>query len=192
MIGLSHKQLGFTIHTQDVLQLQEEECKFNAARRLHYQFHRQSMPSRKKAQGRARKAKQAAAARSNPFYQCHHFGQLMDWSQDDHDAVDNLWDEYEAKYFDALKEDDNNIIALRQENATNVTYDKYNQLSDVRKDLFRRIVLAAGTETCKVAAKEKDLTKESTIQCVESLSSRDQPARPVHERFAPVNIGTRD
>ena len=47
----------------------------------------------------------------------------------------------------------------------NVIYHKYHQLGDARKELFRGMILAAGTKLCLDAFKEKDLTKVKTILC---------------------------
>eukprot|EP00956_Cyclotella_meneghiniana_P005574 scaffold7169_cov76-Cyclotella_meneghiniana.AAC.6 len=123
------------------------------------------MPSRKKAQGKARKAKQAAKAQSNQnsgfSNGCNHLGE-RNWRDDDYDAAYSLWKEYRDKYFELARvSDDNLMMAYRL--ANDVIYDKYHQLSDSRKELFRKILLATGTETCVIEAKEKDLTNVTTV-----------------------------
>eukprot|EP00956_Cyclotella_meneghiniana_P032376 scaffold88721_cov23-Cyclotella_meneghiniana.AAC.2 len=127
------------------------------------------MPSRKKAQGKARKAKQAAEAKKNNLvsngfsYGCDHVGE-RNWSRDDYDAAYGLLSEYRSKYDELARVSDKNRIAKYETSGwANATYDKYQQLSDGRKDLFRRFLLAAGTEYCVDAANEKDLTKEVEI-----------------------------
>eukprot|EP00956_Cyclotella_meneghiniana_P036356 scaffold124540_cov23-Cyclotella_meneghiniana.AAC.2 len=101
------------------------------------------MPSRKKAQGKARKAEQAAKARNNlnpnSGFGCHHIGE-RNWSQDDYDAAYSLWKEYTDKC--------NEIGRVGGENLSNDiyrlaynTYDEYHQLSDARKELFQKLLL---------------------------------------------------
>lgn len=124
------------------------------------------MPSRKKAQGQARKAKRAAETQSNPTSAaaaCYHLGlPITNWSQDDRDVVLNLVGEYEAKIKNAFSLFKcTNIL----QNApctpgifemANVTYDKYHQFNDARKELFRRTMLGGGTDVCMRDANETD------------------------------------
>ena len=125
------------------------------------------MPSRKKAQGQARKAKQAATAASvargsgNPtnanLVQCNHLGEhIYDFSRDDWsvaDARNIVFDGYTSKV--NVIEDDTlskEIIEL-----ANDFYDNnYRRFSDIRKDLFRQIILAMGTECCLLSFAEDE------------------------------------
>ena len=102
------------------------------------------MPSRKKAQGRARKAKQAAKA-------CRHFGEENCSSEDFRAAFDLA-----MKFADPGEECSVFDLARR-------TSDKYYQLNDNRKKIFRRMILANGTNACVKAANQSDLTKATHI-----------------------------
>ena len=105
------------------------------------------MPSKKKAKGKARRAKQAAEAQV-----CRHFGPTdNNWSLDDKNAACYLYEEYISDPY----------------NIANEIYDKYHHLNDAAKDLFRRIVFDSGTEACVMADKEVDLTKEDRINCTD-------------------------
>eukprot|EP00956_Cyclotella_meneghiniana_P034157 scaffold101981_cov24-Cyclotella_meneghiniana.AAC.2 len=124
------------------------------------------MPSRKKAQGKARKAKQTQAAEAqsnicNDFSKrCNHLGE-RNWRGDDYDAAYSLSKEYIDKYNELMRVDDENLYEILR--LAGDTYDKYHQLSDARKELFRKILLSIGTEHCFIVAKEKDLTKDSIV-----------------------------
>jgi len=126
------------------------------------------MPSRKKAQGRARK--QAAEAQKNNLSsngfskRCNHFGERK-WSRDDYAAASDLYSEYVDKYNERVRVGGENLIIDLHLLAYN-TYDEYYQLSDARKELFRKLLLSLGSDLCVDAAKEKDLTNETTIAAV--------------------------
>ena len=128
-----------------------------------------TMPSRKKAQGQARKAKRAAETQSTrgnltdaAAACCKHLGQpTTNWSQDDWDAAVNFYDEYIDKYNYALETTGSSFGSVM---VAQHTYSKYRQLNDARKNAFRRIVIAGGTEDCVRAANEKDLTKETNMR----------------------------
>eukprot|EP00956_Cyclotella_meneghiniana_P009363 scaffold12956_cov71-Cyclotella_meneghiniana.AAC.11 len=105
------------------------------------------MPSRKKAQGKARKAKQAAEAEVNPSLDfsngCHHHGE-KNWSREDYDAATSLLDEYVDKCNEigrvlfARSSDQHPFVEIYR--TANVTYNKYHQFT-----------------------KENDLTKETGV-----------------------------
>lgn len=119
------------------------------------------MPSRKKAQGQARKAKRASEARSSSTKstaRCTHVGEANCWSRDDRDAVVNLYCKYECKYNSVSVDSDN--IGLEFRVFMNDIYDEYHQFSNSRKDLFRRMLLASGTDACVNEANEMDLTND--------------------------------
>eukprot|EP00956_Cyclotella_meneghiniana_P029520 scaffold71702_cov25-Cyclotella_meneghiniana.AAC.1 len=144
------------------------------------------MPSRKKAQGKARKAKQAAKARNNPTQDngaCNHIGE-RNWSDDDYDAAFSLLSEYNDKYNKLVREYNdkynelvreyndkyNELVRGNDEILTNEfynlaydTYDKYYQLNDASKDVLQKMLLAEGTIHCVDAANNKDLTKETNV-----------------------------
>ena len=126
--------------------------------------------SRKKKQGRARKAKQANETRgnsNNTSSSCvhYHLDRHRNWSRDDIDAANKLAGEYEFK---------TNLLATKQmdqyevHHATLViaVYDKYFQLSDGGKEIFRKIILATGTKHCIIESKQKDLIKEPRFENV--------------------------
>lgn len=132
------------------------------------------MPSRKKAQGKARRAKQVNKA-SGSFRECalkfsggcRHLGEENNWSQNDWDATNSLLDKYIKQYnvqaIENVPPGDKirNIVEM----ANNI-YHKYRQLDDKvngARTLFRKLILAAGTEICTRAAKEKDLVKDDLI-----------------------------
>ena len=88
------------------------------------------MPSRKKAQGKARKAKQTAEASNNINANnsaCNHIGE-WNWSDDDYDAVNSLLGEYSCKYYELARGGDKDVGEICSW-AYN-TYDKYHQLGD--------------------------------------------------------------
>eukprot|EP00956_Cyclotella_meneghiniana_P004473 scaffold5523_cov24-Cyclotella_meneghiniana.AAC.1 len=126
------------------------------------------MPSRKKAQGKARKAKQGAAeAQSNPSSngfskRCDHLGE-RNWRDDDFDAAYSLYEEYIHKYNEIVRVGGEKLKYEVYRLANDVIYDKYYQLNDARKDLFRGVMVASGTQLCLDAAKKKDLTNETTV-----------------------------
>eukprot|EP00956_Cyclotella_meneghiniana_P014021 scaffold20758_cov74-Cyclotella_meneghiniana.AAC.4 len=146
------------------------------------------MPSRKKAQGKARKAKQAAESRGNPSQDndvsgsCNHIGE-RNWSESDYDAALDLYDDYIEKYKDLHFGYEIYILA-------NEIYDKYFHLSDARKELFRRMILAFATENCVVAVKEKDLTVETSISGTSGAISmiKTIEVRDKHNRANDQNI----
>eukprot|EP00956_Cyclotella_meneghiniana_P005573 scaffold7169_cov76-Cyclotella_meneghiniana.AAC.5 len=74
----------------------------------------------------------------------------------------SLLDEYTDTHYEIAR-DDAEILA-NELYCAHVTYDKYHQLSDARKELFRRIILAGGTQLCVDAARERDLTKPTTME----------------------------
>eukprot|EP00956_Cyclotella_meneghiniana_P014923 scaffold22596_cov65-Cyclotella_meneghiniana.AAC.8 len=121
------------------------------------------MPSRKKAQGKARKEKRAAAAHSSGNQNivpiaCNHLGE-RNWLRDDLIAARQLFIEFVRHTFnEEMLHRADELIPL-----TIRTYDKYYQLNNARKDLFLRLLLATGTEACLSAANEIDLTKSNGI-----------------------------
>jgi len=121
------------------------------------------MPSRKRAKGQERKAKRAEAC-SCPGA-CDHFDRTPgNWSPNDWDAAENLYDEFGFKA-NSLLADENGADRLWE--LVHQTYEKYHEFNDARKDdVFRRSVLAYGTELCVAKAKETDLTKEDYIKRV--------------------------
>lgn len=117
------------------------------------------MPSRKKAQGKARKEKRSAAAHSSDNqnkFSCDHLGE-QNWLRDDFIAARQLFSDFVRHTF---YEDDH---AEELHKLTIHTYEKYYQLNDARKDLFLRFLLGTGTEGCLAAANENDLTKTNCI-----------------------------
>eukprot|EP00956_Cyclotella_meneghiniana_P017091 scaffold27548_cov45-Cyclotella_meneghiniana.AAC.5 len=124
------------------------------------------MPSRKKKQGRARKAKQAESRSINPYhdFNCDHLDPDRNWPKHDFEAANNLRIKFESKYnafFAARLGNDafvSSVLAL-----IGFVSDEYFQLSDGAKEIFKQIMLAAGTKYCISDAKQKDLTKETTI-----------------------------
>ena len=157
------------------------------------------MPSRKKNQGRARKAKQAAAAHSNSTnaiaacrkeqarkqqliavalsnpingVSCNHLGQsLNDWSPGDRFAVADLYEEFLIHIQNTDQYEDEKTLTM----AANRIYDKYHQFNASTKDLFQRTLLQGGTQACLVASANDntDLTKihhiEGTFDFVEMI-----------------------
>jgi hypothetical protein len=131
------------------------------------------MPSRKKAKGRARKAekeKQAhEQARVQQHASCKHSTILENASGDDKAAVFSLFREHVDKSNNLLQLadcSDQDFMDLFDE-----TYSKYSQFNDTRKQVFREIVVAYGTENCVMEANKKDLTKETTMGSVLTLDS---------------------
>jgi len=128
------------------------------------------MPSRKKKQGRARKAKQAEIRSINPYHDsnssdCDHLDPDRNWPKHDFEAADKLRINFESKYnafFIACLLGNTafapSILALIES-----VYDEYFHFSDGGKEIFKHFLLAAGTKLCISEAKQKDLTKENVI-----------------------------
>jgi hypothetical protein len=117
------------------------------------------MPSRKKAQGQARKAekekKQAAQAAAQRRASCNHFARPENATQDDLIEAQSLLSEYIVKKLNLIVFNDFELLdALIDE-----TYDKYFDFDDVRKQVFREAILAEGTAQCVKESNEIDLTK---------------------------------
>jgi hypothetical protein len=74
----------------------------------------------------------------------------------DIDAANSLLIEYENGYYATMRDGrgDNNYFNLALQ-----IYNKYFQFSDVRKQVFRELILVQGTAQCVIEANEKDLTK---------------------------------
>eukprot|EP00956_Cyclotella_meneghiniana_P017629 scaffold28929_cov71-Cyclotella_meneghiniana.AAC.7 len=137
------------------------------------------MPSRKKAQGQARKARKCGASRAyiyngaearnnlNPNNGvsggCIHISERH-WSRDDWSAVHDLYFKYRGKCAELSKVFRNESYIQIVSYWAHLTYDKYRQFSDTRKDLFRKYLLAMGTEYCVTRSNVSDLTKESVIE----------------------------
>jgi hypothetical protein len=119
------------------------------------------MPSRKKAQGQARKAEkekqQAEQARAQQRASCKHFVKPDNATQDDIDAAVSLLKEYVNGSKDITNARAITTLAFQ-------TYHKYFQYSDVRKRVFRELILSLGTAQCVEEANEKDLTKKHTMR----------------------------
>jgi hypothetical protein len=127
------------------------------------------MPSRKKAQGQARKAEKEKQAREQARAQqrasCIHFTPPENATQDDLDAANSLLNEH----IEILRE---YIVAVREGNKdpttkklalAHATFIKYFLFNDVRKQVFRDFVIARGTFVCVVEAGKKDLAKEISM-----------------------------
>eukprot|EP00956_Cyclotella_meneghiniana_P023695 scaffold46643_cov50-Cyclotella_meneghiniana.AAC.1 len=112
------------------------------------------MPSRKKLQGQSRKAKRASAL----LNACDHLGKGKNWSRDDWDAACKLWNNCTSKCYAYLSEG-----GVKEYEFVQTSYDEYNQLNDVQKQLFGRLMLGKGTTACLEDAKRRDLTKASYI-----------------------------
>eukprot|EP00956_Cyclotella_meneghiniana_P020807 scaffold37165_cov89-Cyclotella_meneghiniana.AAC.7 len=143
------------------------------------------MPSRKKKQGQARKAKQAEIRSINPFHDsnssnCDHLRPNRNWLQRDFFLANNLRIKFESKYNaffdDRLGFDDvRSILALIE-----FVYNEYFQFSAEGKEIFKQLILADGTKYCIREAKQKDLTQETTIpnvfhfiQIMQTIEVRD-------------------
>ena len=116
------------------------------------------MPSRKKLQGQYRKAKRATAAAMRHNTACDHLGEGRNWSRDDWNAAGSFWlncvDLCHACHFHET---------LNMYRFIRISYDAYKQLNDIRKKLFRRMMLSHGTAAVVSGAEQIDLTKESRI-----------------------------
>ena len=113
------------------------------------------MPSRKKLQGKLRKAKQATTKNA-----CDHFGNDRSYSKTDVNAANELATEFVTNYMSKY-----NALGRGESDGRDVemvynVYDRYRQFSDSGKDLFRVIVLSNGTSACLHVADQIDLTKE--------------------------------
>ena len=121
------------------------------------------MPSRKKAQGKARKEKKQAAKQSNTPHidsgarACRHDSQQRrDWSRNDVDTAKKLADEYLSKYGSGRSSRD--LYQL-----TNEVYGEYRQLNDDEKELFKEMMVMNGTAAVIAEANRTDLSTVSTV-----------------------------
>eukprot|EP00956_Cyclotella_meneghiniana_P006593 scaffold8717_cov59-Cyclotella_meneghiniana.AAC.2 len=99
------------------------------------------MPSRKKAQGQARKAKQAPKYGSPS---CDHIHSTVAYTREDHNECNILLAMYEKKVYDLCIsniEDIERLIVL----AAYRTSLKYHEWDDSRKQLFREVILSKMT-----------------------------------------------
>eukprot|EP00956_Cyclotella_meneghiniana_P010099 scaffold13943_cov58-Cyclotella_meneghiniana.AAC.1 len=145
------------------------------------------MPSRKKKQGRARKAKQAEIRSSHPHHassDCNHLDQNINSNSDDYVAANKLRIKFESvlkaligddRIFSDVDAFDRGLLSLIHH-----VYDRYFQLSDEGKEILKQLMLASGTKYCISEAKEKDLTKETAIpstfrflQIMQTIEVRD-------------------
>ena len=121
------------------------------------------MPSRKKAQGKARKEKKQSVEQSytphvdSSSQACLHLSQQRkDWSRDDLDAAKKLADEYLSKYGRGGSKQDFDRVH-------NEFYVEYRQLSHDGKELFKEMMVASGTAAVIYKAKQTDLSKVSRV-----------------------------
>eukprot|EP00956_Cyclotella_meneghiniana_P001480 scaffold1647_cov23-Cyclotella_meneghiniana.AAC.1 len=128
------------------------------------------MPSRKKAQGKARKAKQAVEARKIPSQDidndasapCLHISKRIG-SDDDYDAAMNLFREHMNRYKELTEIGEENLT-IETRSMCNAIYDKYYQLSRAGKDMFRELIVAMGIKCCVINERERDLLKQDYIE----------------------------
>ena len=112
------------------------------------------MPSRKKLQGQSRKAKRANATTKAPICACDHHCKGRNWSKSDADAANKLAKEYGSMFCTLGVQDLTRLVFG--------AYNEYQQFNDSQKDLFRRMMLASGTDACVRVSNQRDLTKESS------------------------------
>ena len=133
-------------------------------------LHCDIMPSRKKAQGKARKEKQ----RSNPLNNdadsqaCVHYDRqhTKDWSRDEVDAALKLANEYLYKC-NRISLSANNDIKQALGDLKQLQHEAYNeycQFNDNGKKLFKTMLVSDGTGACIAAAKQTDLSKNSSVR----------------------------
>eukprot|EP00956_Cyclotella_meneghiniana_P001209 scaffold1350_cov56-Cyclotella_meneghiniana.AAC.22 len=125
------------------------------------------MPSRKKAQGKARKEKKQAAKLSNILHvdsgtqACRHCSQqIKDWSRGDVDTAEKLAKKYLAKC-NAIKIKDTEQASADLDRLSNEIYVEYRQLNDDGKEFFKEIMVSNGTAAVVARAKQIDLSKVS-------------------------------
>jgi hypothetical protein len=119
------------------------------------------MPSRKKAKGQARKAEkerqQAKQARAQQRASCEHFTLRENATREDIDAAVSLFKEYIDKLNAILRSGREVNRSEATSTLDHQTYNKYFQYNDVRKQVFRVLILAEGTTHCVKESNEKDL-----------------------------------
>ena len=145
------------------------------------------MPSRKKAQGKARKAKQAAEVSNSNIQNsvrafCNHLGK-MNWSRsNDWDKANNLYGEFlfqRRLLLATVDRDRAEGYATKLFKLVHQIYDKYRQFDDKlngAREMFKTIVLGAGTEL--YTRFESDLVEfKSAFSCmimVQTFEVRDK------------------
>ena len=97
------------------------------------------MPSRKKKQGRARKAKQAESRSINPYhnFNCDHLVPDRNWLQRDFEAANNLQIKFELAYKSLFNDDhlrDDVIFVGSTPAMIHGVYDEYFQFSKGGKE----------------------------------------------------------
>eukprot|EP00956_Cyclotella_meneghiniana_P012610 scaffold17919_cov48-Cyclotella_meneghiniana.AAC.2 len=125
------------------------------------------MPSRKKERGRARRAakKASVTSRSGNNHQnaasksdCDHLDIGTNWQQGEYDLATNLAAAFELKYR-ALKTSDDGRGSYKSIQLVDGVYDKYFNFSDGGKELFRKIIIARGTEVLVNESKETEMIR---------------------------------
>eukprot|EP00956_Cyclotella_meneghiniana_P022783 scaffold43448_cov51-Cyclotella_meneghiniana.AAC.5 len=133
------------------------------------------MPSRKKAQGQTRKAKQAAAATAahgggNPT--CLHFDEPNDFDLLRLECSNIVFDGYVTKVRaigDGISRE--KIMKLSNDFYVN----SYQHCSDVMKDLIRRMIIYLGTQCCLLSAAEWNYTRFGTyFMLLLTIEARDR------------------
>jgi hypothetical protein len=119
------------------------------------------MPSRKKAQGQARKAEKERKAREQARAlqraSCEHFTPPENATREDIDAAVSLFKEYIDK-LNAIIRSGREVNELGATSTLDhQTYNTYFRYNDVRKQVFRELILAEGTAHCVKESNEKDL-----------------------------------
>jgi hypothetical protein len=119
------------------------------------------MPSRKKAQGRARKAEKEKRAKEQKRASCNHLVRPENATRDDLGAAESLLLEYIDKLEYSLNHSE--YHAKFHAHLVLETCGKYYHFNDARKEAFRNLLVAQGTAKCVTEASEKNLTKEQAV-----------------------------
>jgi hypothetical protein len=123
------------------------------------------MPSRKKAQGQARKVEKERQAREQARARqrasCKHSTILENATQEDIDAAESLL-RYHVQKWNAIRDrgvDDFEAISK----LVDETHLKYFEFDDATKQVFRELILSQGTTQCVKEANETDLTEKHAM-----------------------------
>eukprot|EP00956_Cyclotella_meneghiniana_P024195 scaffold48279_cov50-Cyclotella_meneghiniana.AAC.5 len=121
------------------------------------------MPSRKKAQGQARKAKQAPKYGSPS---CDHFHSSYVYSREDRNECFKLLTMYEKKVYNLLSGEYDEVMLIAKQEAAYRTSLKYHEWGNSRKQLFREIILSKMTANIL-----QDANRASTLAEFDAIPS---------------------
>jgi hypothetical protein len=122
------------------------------------------MPSRKKAQGRARKAEKAKQAAETKRCTCMHSEARASWTEDEEKWAVEVSKEFVSKFTATLETKEGCVYTKELTLMASAIYTKYCQPFCERKiKILRELMVSEGTSICVIESKMNDLTEVSGI-----------------------------